>query len=742
MPVSQTQILDFVRQKPGHALKMRELARALRVAERDYPDFRHMVRHMAREGALVKLRNNRYGAPGDHNLIAGRLSVNPDGYGLLSREDGGPDVFIGATHLGTALHGDRVLVRLTRGAVRGNRPEGEFVRVLERAEQNIVGAFRAGNPATVASDDARFPGDIVIPPDQTGNAEEGQKVVVRIGPWVSAHIQPEGRIVEVLGDPDAPGMETLVLIKKHGLPLSFPDRVLQAAEAIPDAIPEAEFARRRDLRDIPCITIDPFDARDHDDAISLEDLPDGAFRLGIHIADVSHYVPEGSPLDHEALARGTSVYLPDRVIPMLPERLSGDICSLRPGADRLAISALFHIHPDGKVITSEIAETAICSRAHLNYDDVQKVLDNQPGARKTNAFAFADMLQKMEHLRRHLTLRRKDRGAIDFDVPKPRIYLDKNGRPADIRPELRLDSHRLVEEFMLLANETIAQYAADRGVPILYRVHEPPDRQKLADFSLLAATFGYRLPKSDRLSPADIQHFLESQQNERIGHLLNTRLLRAMKKAVYTPENQGHFGLACDTYTHFTSPIRRYPDLIAHRVVREIITGDRDPEREARRKTRLSDIGDLATRREIAAQDAEWDAIRLMQVLYLEDKLGEHFSGTIADVRNLGFFVQLDDVLVEGLVHVNTLDDDYYVYRETQGALVGERTGKVFQIGDAVEVQLAKTDRQRLRIDFHLLGHRAQGRKSTGPAKAPKSGKPRRSTAKSGKRRNTRRPRR
>lgn len=739
MPVSQTQILDFVRQKPGHAMKMRELARALRVAEPDYPDFRHLVRRMAREGALVKLRNSRYGAPADHNLIAGRLSINPDGYGLLSREDGNADVFIGASGLGTALHGDRVLVRLTRGAVRGNRPEGEFARVLERAEQNIVGTFRAGDPATVASDDPRFPDDIAIPPDQTGSAKEGQKVVVRILCWDNPHTRPEGHIVEVLGDPDAPGMETLVLIKKHGLPLSFPDHIQQAAEAIPETIPEAEIARRLDLRNIPCITIDPFDARDHDDAVSLEDMPDGTSRLGIHIADVSHYVPEGSALDHEALARGTSVYLPDRVIPMLPERLSGDICSLRPGKDRLAISALFHIHPDGKVITSEIAETAICSRAHLTYDDVQKVIDDRPGARKTPAFAFADMLLKMERLRRQLTLRRKTRGTIDFDIPKPRIYLDQNGRPADIRPELRLDSHRLVEEFMLLANETIAQYATDRGAPILYRVHEPPDRQKLADFSLLAATFGYRLPKFDRLSPADIQYFLESQQNERIGHLLNTRLLRAMKKAVYTPKNLGHFGLACDTYTHFTSPIRRYPDLMVHRVVRDIISRDRDPEREARRNARLPDIGNLSTQREIAAQDAEWDAIRLMQVLYLEDKLGEQFTGTIADVRNLGFFVQLDDVLVEGLVHVNTLNDDYYVYRETQGALVGERTGKVFQIGDAVEVQLAKTDRQRLRIDFHLIGHRAQGRKSHVSNKAPKPGKTRRSNAKTGRRRNPKR---
>ncbi len=703
MEVSQNQILDFVRRRPERALKIRELARALCVPERAYPDFRRLIHQMTRDGNLVKLRNNRYGTPGDHNLAMGMLSVHTSGHGLISRDDGGPDIFIGASNLGQAMHGDHVMVRLTKGPINGNRPEGELMRIVEQAEQTVVGTFRESDPPSVVSDDPRFPADVLISPGQTADAQDGQKVVARIHNRTGPH--PEGRIVEILGDPNAPGIETLVLIKKHGLPLEFPPHVIESAETAPTIIPPSEMARRQDLRQTVCVTIDPFDARDHDDAVSLEEYSNGTYLLGVHIADVSHYVAEGSPLDHEALSRGTSVYLPDRVIPMLPERLSGDICSLRPNEDRLALSVLIHICPDGRILSANIAETVICSHARLNYDDVQKVLDDRADARKTHAFPFATLLKKMEALRRHLTDRRKGRGAIDFDLPEPRIYLDPHGFPADIRTEPRLNSHRLIEEFMLLANETVAQFMTDRGVPILYRVHEPPDPEKLSDFAMLAATFGYRLPKPNRLGPADIQHFLETVQNERIGRVLNNRLLRSLKKACYTPKNQGHFGLACPIYTHFTSPIRRYPDLVVHRIVRDTLTNQRNPEREERRNKRLPDIGDMATGREIAAQNAEWDAIRLMQILYLKDKIGEHFSGTIVDVRGIGFFVQIDEVLVEGLVHVSSLEDDYYIFYDRRGALIGERTGKCYQIGDAVEVLLVQTDKQRLRIDFQLINH-------------------------------------
>ena len=704
MSVSRDQVLNFVRQQHRRPLKIRELARALRVSDRAYSDFRRLIRRLVRDGDLVKLRHSRYGIPSDHNLAVGRISIQTSGYGLFAPEDGGADIFIGARHMRRARHGDRVVVRLTRGAQGSNRAEGELIRIVERAEQTIVGTYVENDGVSlVISDDPRIPVHIHIPYDQPHGAQSGQKVVVRLKNS-SPNAHPNGRIVEVLGNADDAGIETLILIKKRGLPLDFPHHVLEATEAIPEGIHAEEIDRRLDLRDLICFTIDPADARDHDDAVSLQVLDDQTYCLGIHIADVSYYVPEGSPLDHEALTRGSSVYLPDRVIPMLPEKLSANICSLQPCEDRLTLSILAHITPAGKLIDAQIAETVIRSRASLSYRDVQEVLDCETCTIHQNpAEPYADILRHMEALRSRLTEKRRARGTIDFEISEPHIILNDQGHPIHIRPRARLNSHRLIEEFMLLANEIVARRMADGGIPILYRVHEPPDSEKLAAFCDLAKTLGYRLSNPTRAD--SIQTFLANFKDEPIGHILSHRLLRSMKKAVYTPVNVGHFGLACDTYTHFTSPIRRYPDLILHRILRDAINHAITPGQMARRARLLPDIGDLTTQREIAAQQAEWDAIRLMQILYLKDKIGECFDAVIVDVRAIGFFVQLNDVLIDGLVHVKYLYDDYYIYHELQGALVGESTGTTFQLGDAVQVQLAQLDRQRLRIDFHLLSH-------------------------------------
>lgn len=702
MSVSRDQVLNFVRQQHRRPLKIRELARALRVSDRAYSDFRRLIRRMVRDGDLVKLRRSRYGIPSEHNLVVGRISIQTSGYGLLAPEDGGADIFIGARYMKRARHGDRALVRLTRRAQGSDRAEGELVRVVERAEQTMVGTYDGGS--LVVSDDPRIRARVHIPDDLTCGAQAGQKVVVRLT-YSSPNAHPDGRIVEVLGNTGDVGIETLILIKKLGLPLDFPQHVLEATEAIPEGIPTEEIDRRLDLRDLICFTIDPVDARDHDDAVSLQVLDDQTYCLGIHIADVSYYVSEGSPLDHEALARGSSVYFPDRVIPMLPEKLSADICSLQPCEDRLALSVLAHITFQGELIDAQIAETVIRSRASLSYEEVQRVIDCDRGADNL-AEPYADVLMHMEALRRCLTERRMARGTIDLEIPEPRIVLDDQGHPVHIGPRDRLNSHRLIEEFMLLANEIVARRMADSGIPILYRVHEPPDGEKLAAFCDLAKSLGYRLSNPSRTE--SIQAFLANFKDEPIGQILSHRLLRSMKKAVYTPVNVGHFGLACDTYTHFTSPIRRYPDLILHRILRDAINDAKG--QMARRARRLPDIGDLATQREIAAQQAEWDAIRLMQILYLKDKMGECFDAVIVDVRSIGFFVQLNDVLIEGLVHVKYLYDDYYVYHELQGALIGESTGTIFRLGDSVQVQLAQLDQQRLRIDFHLLSHTQNGR--------------------------------
>ena len=699
MSVSRDQVLNFVRQQSKRPLKIRELARALRVSDRAYSDFRRMIRRMVRDGSLVKLRHSRYGIPSEHNLVVGRISVQASGYGLLAPDDGGADIFIGERHMRRARHGDRAVVRLTRRAQGSHLAEGELIRIVERAEQTMVGTY--DGVSLVTSDDPRIRARAHIPDDSTHGAKAGQKVVVRLK-YSSPNAHPDGQIVEVLGNADDAGIETLILIKKLGLPLDFPQHVLEAVEAISEAIPPEEIDRRLDLRDLTCFTIDPADARDHDDAVSLQVLDDQTYCLGIHIADVSYYVPEGSPLDHEALARGSSVYFPDRVIPMLPERLSANICSLQPCEDRLALSILARITPDGELIDAQIAETVIRSHASLSYEEVQRVIDTTAG-RENPAEPYADVLRHMEALRSRLTERRMARGAIDFEIPEPLIVLNDAGHPIDILPRDRLNSHRLIEEFMLLANEIVARRMADSGIPILYRVHEPPDSEKLAAFYAMAKALGYRLSKSSRAN--GIQKFLATFKDAPIGHILSSRLLRSLKKAIYTPDNCGHFGLACDTYTHFTSPIRRYPDLILHRTLRDAINGITDPDQLARRASRLPDIGDLATQREIAAQQAEWDAIRLMQILYLKDKIGECFDATIVDMRPIGFFVQLNDVLIEGLVHVKYLYGDYYIYREWQGMLVGERTGTTFKLGDSVQVQLAQLDQQRLRIDFHLVSH-------------------------------------
>ncbi|MCZ6631835.1 MAG: ribonuclease R [bacterium] len=708
MSVSRDQVLDFLRQHPERPLKVRQLARVLRIPDQSYRTFRRLVKQMEQEGDLVRLRNNRYSVPHKEAHLIGRLSIHPEGFGFVALESGGPDIYL--PDPGRAFHGDRVMVRTRRAKGAGKSPEGQLVRILEHSLTTVIGTYHPeGAVGFVHPDDARLTRPVFIPKHQAKNAEDGHKVIARIEAFPEGQHHPEGRIVEVLGNEDDPRIDTLVLIKKHNLPLEFPAHVEAAVEQIPDKIPEAEIQKRLDLRTLTCFTIDPPDARDFDDAVSLEPLSDGTYRLGVHIADVSHYISEGSPLDREAFARGTSVYFPDRVIPMLPERLSNRLCSLQPDEDRLTVSVLARLTPEGQVLNAEIADTVICSQARLSYEEVHTVLEGQtpPDSR---APQFAETLVQMETLRGHLTRQRIQRGAIDFDIPEPRIILDDQGVPIDIQKSERLNSHRLIEEFMLLANQIVAEHLKALEIPTLYRVHARPDRGKLEGFVALAATFGHRLPKPDRIGPGDIQHFLQTLQGEKIGSILNQALLQAMKKATYTPKNIGHFGLALETYTHFTSPIRRYPDLIVHRILRQAQSGKLPP--KDRLRDHLQTTGDQATAREIAAQEAEREAIKCKQVRFLEPRLGDLFNATIVNVRPIGLFVALDESLIEGLIHVSALQDDYYRFHDAQSALVGERTGRIFQPGDSIEVQLVRTDRKHLHIDFLLVDQKPNSPKS------------------------------
>ena len=696
MPITRDRVLNFICKEAGRPLKRRELSRALRVPEHDYRQFRRLLIQLEREGAIVRLRNNRFGPPDRLNLATGLLSVNPDGFGFVCRDGGTPDIFVGPGGLRGGLHGDRVVARVSRR--RGGKPEGEIVRVLERGARCIIGIFRAGpRVGFVEPDDPRMPRDVYVSPEDAGGARDGQLVVVRLRSWLPENPDPEGEIVEILGHPDDPGIDTLSIVKEYDLPIEFPPNVLEAAEEFSDRIPAAETRKRQDLRHLVCITIDPEDARDHDDAVSLEDRPGGGYRLGVHIADVGHYVKEGGPLDHEALTRGTSVYLAGRVIPMLPERLSGNLCSLLPDKDRLAISVLIDLDGNGRSTKAEIVPSVVRSRAKLSYLQAQKCLN---GGGQTGSTPHSGLMRKMDNLRRRITRRRLKRGAIDFNIAEPRLDVDREGNVTSIRKSERLDSHRIIEEFMLLANETVACHLRDRNLPGLYRVHEKPDASKLSEFADAVAAFGFGFPRRNRITAADIQKFLADVEGKPVGQVLNARLLQSMKKAVYSPDNIGHFGLACENYTHFTSPIRRYPDLMVHRLLRE--AGGLTEERKNGLREKLPALGRITTGRETVAQEAERASIKVKQIRYLEDRVGDVFNAVIVGVRSMGFFAQLEEFLIDGLVRVSTLADDYYVYHETEGALIGERRGRRFRLGDPVVVQVVRADRRFRRLDLFL----------------------------------------
>ena len=520
---------------------------------------------------MVKIKRGKIGMPDKSSLVVGRLVSSRSGYGFVVPEDRSEDVYISSENMGNALHGDKVVARVYRRK-RGPAREGSITKILQRAKQNLVGTFRKTKYADyVEPDNRRFPKDIYIAPDDAGKAREGQKVVVSLQNWVDVHLGPQGKVVEVLGFPDEPGMDMLTLIKECELPLSFPEEVEEELVGLPDKAGKKELEKRLDFRRKNCFTIDPADAKDHDDAVSLEINSNGNYLLGVHIADVSHYVKENSPLDREALKRGTSVYLVDRVIPMLPEKLSNQVCSLKPRRTRLTYSVIMELDPHGERLNYKISESVIQSKAKLNYDEVQEFFDKGKSAK--NIKDLENDLANMLNLSRKLLEKRMARGSLDFDLPEARVVLGKDGKVKDILETERLESHRLIEEFMLLANRTVAEHVSRLSVPFLFRVHEEPDKDKMEAFSDFVSTLGYSFPVSGKIRPKRIQRFLKSVEGKPEEELINEILLRALKRACYQPQNVGHFGLAFSHYTHFTSPIRRYPDLLVHRLLKELEAG-------------------------------------------------------------------------------------------------------------------------------------------------------------------------
>jgi len=681
----------------------------MEIPEEEYGNFRRTIRSMLRDGLLVKIKRGKIGLPDKSNLIVGRLVASKSGYGFVVPEDKSEDVYISKENVGNALHGDRVVARVHRTR-RGPTREGSVIKILKRAKQSLVGTYHKAKFANyVEPDDRRVAKDIYIPPADSKGASDGQKVVVSLEDWVDADLEPQGKITEVLGYPDDPGIDMLTLIKEFELPLSFPDDVEKELSDLPERLGKNELERRLDFRHKNCFTIDPVDAKDHDDAVSLEIKPDGNYLLGVHIADVSYYVKKNSALDHEALKRGTSVYLVDRVIPMLPEKLSNNICSLKPNRTRLTYSVILELDSEGKKISYQIKESVIRSKAKLNYDEVQKFFDS--GDAGKNIKGLEEDLLKMRDLSRKLLEKRLERGSLDFDLPEVHIVLGKDGKVKDISETVRLESHRLIEEFMLIANCTVAEHVSRLSVPFLYRVHEEPDKEKMEAFADFVSTLGYSFKFSGKIPTKKIQRFLKSVEGKPEEKLINEILLRALKRAGYQPENVGHFGLAFSHYTHFTSPIRRYPDLLVHRLLKEMQNGEYTFERQNQLIRRLPRIGEITSERERLADEAERESIKIKQIEFMQDKLGEEYDGLISGVVPFGFFVRLDNLLAEGLVRVSSLDDDYYLLDERRRRWVGRRTKKIYKLGDKIKVQVVRVDKDRREIDFVLAEMRERIRR-------------------------------
>lgn len=700
MSVSSEAIVDYLRNVSGRPLRAKELARGLGVKANDYPEFKRQLEELENEGLLYRVRRQRYAAPERINLIVGRLQTIRSGAGFVIGEDGEGDLFIPAQSLGSAVDGDRVVARVERRR-RAERREGRVIKVLERARETVVGVYHpARNFGFVVPEDRKLTRDIFIPPGQELGAEEGDVVVVRIENWGDDHLGPSGEVERILGPVGGAGVDVLAVIHGHELPLAFPQEVEEEAERLRErGLQPEDLEGRDDLRDQLIFTIDPADARDHDDALSIRVLDENRWEVGVHIADVGFYVRENGAIDLEALRRGTSVYLVDRVIPMLPEALSADLCSIRPDEDRLALSLFITFDETGKVHGHRLRRSVIRSRHRLSYDDAQAVIAGELSIDPETDAAIQNLILGSRALRAV----RVARGSLDFDLPEARVILNTKGEPTDIQRVLRLESHRLIEDYMLLANEVIARDASRARLPFLYRIHERPDADRLEQLREFVATFGHRLSRRAEPTPKDLQRLLNSVQGRPEENLVSTVVLRSMKQARYSHDNAGHFGLAARHYTHFTSPIRRYSDLVVHRLVTRAFI-DREELPESLREEVLPMIGRVTSERERIAVEAERDSVDLKKVEFMEKRLGETFNGTVSGVTAFGLFVLLDDFFVEGLIHVSNLEDDFYVYLEEQFALVGERTRQRFQLGDRLQVLVAGVSREDRKVDFLLAG--------------------------------------
>lgn len=707
MEINKENILDFMREKLYKPMNINELEKTFNITDSsEFKEFVKLMNQLENDGEVIRTRTNTYGLPEKMNLVRGTLQGHAKGFGfVIPAEKGETDVYINSNDINSAMNGDTVLVRLSNKAA-GTRPEGEIIRILKRANTDMVGTFTEGEYyGFVIVDDKRINKDIFIPKNKINGAVDGHKVVVKINKYPEGRMNPEGEIIEILGHKNDPGVDILSIIRKYSLPEGFPDEVLEEAESVDEEISEAEISNRRDLRDKKTITIDGADAKDLDDAVSLEKLENGNCLLGVHIADVTNYVKENTHLDREAYNRGTSVYLVDRVIPMIPHRLSNGICSLNPQVDRLTMSCEMEINPSGEVVKHEIFTSVIKTNERMTYSDVRKILEEEPPELMERYSDLIEEFRMMKDVALTLRKRRMSRGAIDFDFDEAKILVDDDGKPTDIIKRERSIAEQIIEEFMLIANETVAEHFYWLQVPFLYRIHEDPDQEKLFAFAEFVTNFGYVVKGvSNNIHPKSLQKLLEEIEGTPEQTVISTVMLRSMKQAKYDAEPLGHFGLSVEYYSHFTSPIRRYPDLQIHRVIREVLkTGELSSERLAFLKSMMPTVAEHSSDRERLAVDAERETEDLKRAEFMLDKIGEEFEGIISSVTSFGMFVELDN-LIEGLIHVSYLTDDYYYYHDKQYALIGERTGKMYRIGDQVKVKVVSVNMDEHTIDFEMVG--------------------------------------
>ncbi|MDY6291354.1 MAG: ribonuclease R [Succiniclasticum sp.] len=706
----QDKILAFMQRESYAPMTAEEMIFAIPVKEEPMHEFWDAILNLEQDGYIVKTRFDTYGLPEKMGLVAGRFQLSSKGFGFLIPDNKGnrPDVFIPPRKIHGAMNNDRVMARVD-SRVPGRRPEGEIIRIIKHANSRIVGVFRRTMDfAFVTPDDKRIGGDIYILRKNFGGAANNQKVIVEITEWPTENRRSaEGRVVEILGYVGDPGLEILSIIKQHDLPLDFPDNVKRAAARVPAEIRAKDWKGREDRRDYPVVTVDSEDARDLDDAVYVRRLSNGRYLLGVYIADVSYYVKAKTLLDQEAEERGTSVYLVDRVLPMLPQRLSNGICSLNENEDRLVMGCEMEIEADtGKVAKYKIFPAVIHSHHRLSYNLVRSILEEGDKAAREKFADIAPMLEEMRDLCRVLQKKRARRGAIEFDLPEQKVILDASGKPLEIKQRIHGLPEAIIEEFMLAANETVARHLTMMQWPCVYRVHETPAEDKMEGLAKLLQSFNVklRISKNGMVRPKDVQDALAEMKERPEERLVNTVALRCMRQAVYQTENIGHFGLAAEYYCHFTSPIRRYPDLLVHRLLHAWLK-DPDLTRHlpALAAESLEGMAEHSSAQERNAAEAERETVDLKKAEYMLGHIGETFEGVISGVASFGMFVELPNG-VEGLVHMSSLTDDYYEFVEDRYCLTGTHTGNTYRLGDTVEIEVLQVNMEDRSIDFIMAG--------------------------------------